>query len=63
MRYDEITGLMIDDRPPEPFYLVAKVEGYELRYALAQFDTRAEAMRYQLREGVRAITEIVKLWA
>ena len=59
--YDEITGLMIDDAPYPTTYLVAHVEGYNLRYALAEFTTKAEARRYQLREGVRAFTQIVTI--
>ena len=62
-RYDELTGLMIDDGPRSASYLVAGVENGELRWALAEFQTRAEAMRFQLREGVRAVSEIVKIWA
>lgn len=62
-RYDELTGLMIDDGPRSASYLVAHVENHELKWALAEFPTAAQAMRYQLREGVRAFTEIIKLWS
>jgi hypothetical protein len=62
-RYDELTGLMIDDSPRSASYLVAHVVNHELKWALAEFPTAAQAMRYQLREGVRAFTEIVKLWS